>query len=130
MKLAHRRSFLRLASSAVALPAVSRLASAQAYPSKPISIIVPFGPGSGTDTVTRIVAQPLGVVLKQTIIIENKPGANGAIAATQVARSTPDGYTLLMSRNSPHSAPSAAVPMRFLGILGSTVSSEGTRPVA
>jgi tripartite-type tricarboxylate transporter receptor subunit TctC len=79
-------------------------AYADGYPSKPITIVVPFGPGSGTDTVTRIIAQPLGIALKQTIVVENRPGANGAIAATQVARSTPDGYTLLMSTNSPHSA--------------------------
>jgi tripartite-type tricarboxylate transporter receptor subunit TctC len=77
---------------------------AEPYPAKPITIVVPFGPGSGTDVVTRAIAQPLGVALKQTIVIENKPGANGAIAATQVARSAPDGYTLLMSTNSPHSA--------------------------
>ena len=58
---------------------------------KPVTIIVPFGPGSGTDVITRIVAQPLGIALKQTIVIENKPGANGAIAATAVARAMPDG---------------------------------------
>jgi tripartite-type tricarboxylate transporter receptor subunit TctC len=79
-------------------------AHADPYPAKPITIVVPFGPGSGTDVVTRAIAQPLGVALKQTVVIENKPGANGAIAATQVARSAPDGYTLLMSTNSPHSA--------------------------
>jgi tripartite-type tricarboxylate transporter receptor subunit TctC len=79
-------------------------ANADTYPTKPITIVVPFGPGSGTDTVTRVIAQPLGIALKQSIIVENKPGANGTIAATQVARSAPDGYTLLMSTNSPHSA--------------------------
>ena len=79
-------------------------ANAQNYPSKPITIVVPFGPGSGTDVITRIIAQPLGVALNQSIVIENKVGANGAIAATQVARAAPDGYTLLMSTNSPHSA--------------------------
>src|SRR5437879_1987769 len=99
-----RRQFLHLAAGAAALPAVSRLASAQTYPAKPVNIIVPFGPGSGTDTITRVIAQPLGVALKQTIVIENKAGANGAIAAAQVARSAPDGHTLLMSTNSPHSA--------------------------
>src|SRR5262249_61959553 len=71
---------------------------------KPITIVVPFGAGSGTDAVTRVIAQPLSVALKQTVIVENKPGANGAIAATQVARAAPDGYTLLMSTNSTHSA--------------------------
>jgi tripartite-type tricarboxylate transporter receptor subunit TctC len=79
-------------------------AHAQPYPTKPITIVVPFGPGSGTDVVTRAIAQPLGIALKQNVVIENKPGANGAIAATQVARAAPDGYTLLMSTNSPHSA--------------------------
>ena len=82
----------------------SAAADAQGYPAKPITIIVPFGPGSATDTVTRVVAQDLGVALKQSIVIENKAGANGAIAAAQVARAAPDGYTLLMSTNSPHSA--------------------------
>jgi tripartite-type tricarboxylate transporter receptor subunit TctC len=103
MKLSRRR-FLQLAAGAAAVPALPQLASALDYPSKPITIIVPFGPGSGTDTVTRVIAQPLGVALNQTIVIENKPGANGTIAAAQVARSSPDGHTLLMSTNSPHSA--------------------------
>jgi tripartite-type tricarboxylate transporter receptor subunit TctC len=79
-------------------------ANAQGYPNKPITIVVPFGPGSGTDHITRAVAQPLGVALNQSIVIENKVGANGAIAAASVARATPDGYTLFMSTNSPHSA--------------------------
>ena len=83
---------------------LSVAANAQTWPSKPITIIVPFGPGSGTDTITRIIAQQLGTALGQGIVVENKPGANGAIAAAYVARSTPDGYTLLMSTNSPHSA--------------------------
>jgi len=99
-----RRQFLHLAAGAAALPAASRIARAQAFPTKPVNIIVPFGPGSGTDTLTRIIAQHLGIALKQTIVIENKAGANGAIAATQVARSQPDGHTLLMTTNSPHSA--------------------------
>ena len=74
------------------------------YPNKPITLIVPFGPGSTTDTISRIIAQHLGQALNQSIVIENKPGANGAIAAAYVARAAPDGYTLLMSTNSPHSA--------------------------
>ena len=79
-------------------------ALAQNYPNRPITIIVPFGAGSATDTITRIVAQHLGSALKQNIVVENRPGANGALAALFVARSAPDGYTLLMSTNSPHSA--------------------------
>jgi putative tricarboxylic transport membrane protein len=82
----------------------SLAAHADTYPTKPITIIVPFGPGSGTDTITRVIAQPLGAALKQSIVIENRAGANGALAALYVARSAPDGYTLFMGTNSPHSA--------------------------
>ncbi len=79
-------------------------AAAETYPSRPITIIVPFGPGSGTDTVTRIIAQPLGIALNQNIVVDNRQGANGSIAAAYVAKMPPDGYTLLASTNSPHSA--------------------------
>ncbi len=99
-----RRQFLHLAAGAAALPALSRIASAQAYPSRPITIMVPFGPGSATDTVARIISQPLGIALKQNIVVEAKAGANGTIAAAQVARAAPDGYTLMLSTNTPHSA--------------------------
>jgi tripartite-type tricarboxylate transporter receptor subunit TctC len=100
MKIA-RRKFLHLAAGAAVLSTCSRIAMAQAYPAKQINIIVPFGPGTGTDTLTRVIAQPLSIALKQAVVIENKPGANGAIGATQVARSAHDGYTLLMGTNSP-----------------------------
>jgi tripartite-type tricarboxylate transporter receptor subunit TctC len=79
-------------------------AHAQPYPAKPITVIVPFGPGSGTDTISRIVAHYLSIALKQNVVVETRPGANGTIAAAYVARSAPDGYTLFMSTNSPHSA--------------------------
>jgi putative tricarboxylic transport membrane protein len=79
-------------------------ADAQQYPSKPITIVTAFGPGSASDTITRVVAQPLGVALKQSVIVEARPGANGALAALYVSRAAPDGYTLLMTTNSPHSA--------------------------
>src|SRR5262252_7028808 len=79
-------------------------AAAEAYPSRPITIIVPFGAGSGTDIVTRIIAQPLGIALSQNIVVDNRQGANGGIAAAYVAKAPPDGYTLLMSTNSPHSS--------------------------
>ncbi|MEW6452978.1 MAG: tripartite tricarboxylate transporter substrate binding protein [Pseudomonadota bacterium] len=79
-------------------------ADAQSYPSKPITVIVPFGPGSATDTICRIVTQELAANLNASIIIENKVGANGAIAGAYVARSASDGYTLLMATNSPLSA--------------------------
>ena len=99
-----RRRLLQLAAGAAALPALARSASAQGYPSKPITIIVPFGPGSGSDTVSRVVAQHLGAALKQSVVVEDRPGANGALAGLYVARAAPDGYTLFMSTNSPHSA--------------------------
>jgi tripartite-type tricarboxylate transporter receptor subunit TctC len=79
-------------------------ALAQSYPSKPITIITAFGPGSASDTITRVVAQPLSAALKQSVIVEARPGASGAISAMYVARAQPDGYTLLMTTNSPHSA--------------------------
>jgi putative tricarboxylic transport membrane protein len=78
--------------------------SAQDYPNRPITMIVPFGPGSATDTIARVIGQHLGTALNQSIVIENKAGANGAIAAIQAARAAPDGYTIFLSTNSPHSA--------------------------
>src|SRR5437870_436706 len=75
-------------------------AHAQTYPNKPITLIVPFGAGSGTDTISRIVAHYLSIALKQNVVVETRPGANGAIAAAYVARWSPDGYRLLLSTNS------------------------------
>ncbi len=99
-----RRQFLQLAAGATALSAVSRIAGAQTYPAKPVTLIVPLGAGSDADSLARVIAQPLSIALKQPVIIENKAGANGAIGATQVARAAPDGYTLLMATPSPLSA--------------------------
>jgi tripartite-type tricarboxylate transporter receptor subunit TctC len=79
-------------------------AQAQNYPSKPISIVVPFGPGSGSDIIARIIDARLGTAVGQSVVIENKPGANGAIAAAQVARAAPDGYTIFLGTNTPMSA--------------------------
>ena len=74
------------------------------YPSRPITIVNVFGPGSGSDTVSRIIADKLGPALGQTIIVEDRPGADGALAALYVHHQPPDGYTLLMATNSPLSA--------------------------
>ncbi len=74
------------------------------YPSKPITLVAVFGPGSASDTICRVIAQPLSAALHESVIVENRPGANGALAAQYVARSAPDGYTLLMATNSPLSA--------------------------
>jgi tripartite-type tricarboxylate transporter receptor subunit TctC len=79
-------------------------AGAQPYPGKPITIVVPFAAGSGTDSIARIIGQYLQTALNQSVVIENKVGASGILAATYVARAAPDGYTLLMATNSTHSA--------------------------
>jgi tripartite-type tricarboxylate transporter receptor subunit TctC len=80
------------------------LAAAAQYPGKPLRVIVPFPAGSATDTITRILANPVSQSLGQPLLVENKAGADGAIAAAEVAKSPPDGYTLLMATNSPLSA--------------------------
>jgi tripartite-type tricarboxylate transporter receptor subunit TctC len=91
-----RRSFLRLAAGAAALPAVSRIARAQAYPSRPVRIIVPFAPAGSTDIVARLLGQWLSERLGQQFIIENRPGASGNIGTEAVVRAPADGYTLLL----------------------------------
>jgi tripartite-type tricarboxylate transporter receptor subunit TctC len=79
-------------------------AQAQSYPSRTITLIVPFAAGSGTDSVARIVTQRLAEVLKTSIVIDNRAGANGAIGAAAAARATPDGYTLMIGGVSTHAA--------------------------
>src|ERR1043166_3503894 len=89
-------NLLRLAAiAALALVAAFAEAQSGAYPAKPIHIVVPVPPGAGTDAVARVVAQKLGESMPATIVIDNRPGASGAIGAAEVARADPDGYTLL-----------------------------------
>lgn len=97
---------LRLAVGAAAVALFASAATAQpaAYPNRTITLVLPFAAGSGTDVTTRIISQQLGVALGVPIVIENKPGANGSIAATYVARAVPDGYTLFVTTNTSHSA--------------------------
>ena len=95
MKFA-RRQFLRLAGAAIAAPAFSRLAVAQAYPARHVRWVVGFVPGGASDPVARIMGQWLSERLGQPFVIENKPGAGSNIAAQSVIASPPDGYTLLM----------------------------------
>jgi tripartite-type tricarboxylate transporter receptor subunit TctC len=91
-----RRQFLHLAAGAIALPAVSRVARAQAYPSKPVHLIVPFPAGGAVDITARLIGQWLSERLGEQFIIEARPGAGGNIGTEAVVHAPPDGYTLLM----------------------------------
>ena len=95
---------LRTWLAVLAIAAFGSTAQADDYPSRPVTIIVPFAAGSGTDAVARVFAQELGMALKGNVIVENRAGANGAVAATYVARAQPDGYTLFVTTNTSHSA--------------------------
>ncbi len=118
---------LRLVLSAVTLSATAMGAWAQAYPNKPIKAIVPFAPGSATDTIGRTFAAKMSEELGQTIVIENKPGVNGMLGADAVAKSPADGYTILIGTNStnaalkslmkklPYDQDTAFTPVGFLG---------------
>src|SRR5262249_5805317 len=91
-----RRQFLHLAAGAAALPAVSCVAWAQAYPSRPVSLVAGFAPGGGVDITARLIGQWLSERLGQQVVIENRPGASSNIATEAVVRAPADGYTLLM----------------------------------
>ena len=96
MKLPHRRQFLHLAAGAAALPAIPRIARAQAYPTRPVRVIVGFPPGGGSDIVARLIGQRLSERLGQQFVIENRPGAASNIATEAVVRAQADGHTLLV----------------------------------
>ena len=91
-----RRQFLHVAATAAALPAVSRFAWAQAYPSRPVRLIVPVAPAGGSDITARLMGQWLSERLGQQFVIDNRPGANNIIGTEAVVRAPADGYTLLM----------------------------------
>ncbi len=111
------------------------------FPSRPVRIVVPFGPGSGTDIATRMIGQHLEAALKQVVVTDNRPGANGSIAATAVARAPADGYTLLMGTNSTHGANSGLmaklpydpikdfVPVGLVGVFSSFLVVNSALPV-
>jgi len=102
-----RRRFLQLAAAAGALPAMSRIASAQAYPSRAVRVVVPFPPAGDTDFVARLIGQWLSERLGQPFVIENRPGGGTNIGTEAVVRAPADGYTLLL--NSPPSAINATL---------------------
>jgi tripartite-type tricarboxylate transporter receptor subunit TctC len=94
---------MRVLLAFLALAFAASPASAQ-FPSKPVRVLVPFGAGSSTDIVMRIIAQPLGESLGQPVVVENKPGADGSIAAAELAKAAADGHTIMLGTNSPFSA--------------------------
>jgi len=98
-----RRSFNTFALGGLATLAAPAI-QAQAYPTKPIRVVVPFPPGAATDTIARAFSQAVATSIGQPVVVENKAGADGAIAGTEVARAAPDGHTLLFATNSPMSA--------------------------
>jgi tripartite-type tricarboxylate transporter receptor subunit TctC len=105
-----RRTFLHLAVGAATLPVVSRTARAQAYPARPITLIVPFPPGGSTDVGARIVADHMSRTLGQQIVVQNVSGAGGTTGSTRAMRSDPDGYTILMGQMGTHAAAVALYP--------------------
>jgi tripartite-type tricarboxylate transporter receptor subunit TctC len=104
MKIPHRRQFLHLAAGTAVLPAVSRIARAQPYPTRPITLVVPFAAGGATDVFNRIVSEHMSITVGQRIVIENVVGAGGTTGSTRVMRATPDGYTILAGHVGTHAA--------------------------
>src|SRR5215472_15190856 len=133
-----RRNFLHLAAGA-ALPAVSRIARAQAYPSRPITIVVPFVAGGPADLLGRMVAERLRSSFGQPVLVENVAGANGSLGVGRVARAGPDGYTLVIGLWNTHVVNGAIYslpydvqtdfePVALLSIIASLVVARKTLP--
>ena len=99
MKLPHRRQFLHLAVGAAALPALPRIAKAQAYPLRPVRIVVGFPPGGPPDIAARVLAERFSEAWGRPVVVENATGSGGNLAVERAARAQPDGYTLLMASN-------------------------------
>jgi len=108
-----RRKFLPLAGALALAPVLSRVASALDYPTRPITIIVPFPAGGPVDTLARLLAEPMRQTLGQPLVIENVGGAGGSIAAARVARATPDGYTMILGNWTSFVGTPAVYPVPF-----------------
>jgi tripartite-type tricarboxylate transporter receptor subunit TctC len=107
-----RRDLITLLGGAAALPA-ARFAQAQVYPSRPITIVVPFAAGGPTDTIARMLAERMRAFFGQTVLVENVTGANGSIAVGRVARAAPDGYTLSIGQTGTHVLNGAAYSLPY-----------------
>lgn len=137
LKYAHRVALPFLAALVWAVPAI---AADEVYPSKPVTIIVPFAPGSGTDTCARLIGEYLRASLGQSFVIENQTAAGGTVAAANAARANPDGYTIVITTNTTHSAGPAIfknikydpikdfAPIARIGNIGSIVVSNPELP--
>jgi tripartite-type tricarboxylate transporter receptor subunit TctC len=108
-----RRKFLHLAAGVAALPAVSRIARAQAYPSRPITLVVPFAPGGANDVIGRVLAPKMRASLGQSIIIETVAGAGGSVGTGRVARAAPDGYTFIVGNVGTHVTNGAVYELKY-----------------
>ena len=117
MNFPSRRSLLAAAALTVALPFAASSVQAQAWPDKPIRIVVGFAPGGFTDVLGRLIGQKLSERLGQPVVVENKPGAAGTLGADQVAKAKPDGYTLLLAHSNSNSVAPALYPKLPYNIL-------------
>jgi tripartite-type tricarboxylate transporter receptor subunit TctC len=108
-----RRNFLHLAAGAAALPTLPRFAWAEAYPTRPITMVVPFAAGGPTDTIARVIVDGMRVSLGQPVIIENVTGAAGSIAVGRVARAAPDGYTVSIGQWGSHVTNGAIYTLQY-----------------
>ena len=109
----HRRQFLHLAAGAIAFPAASRFAFAASYPTRPITVVVPFPAGGPADVIARVIGERMRATLGQPLVIENVSGAGGSIGVRRVVSAVPDGYTLSIGQLNSHVFSGAAYAVRY-----------------